>query len=112
MMKDDDGVVQIYSVSTTGGETAMITSNDFAIETSFDIDPSGDWAAYGVGQKIYITKLNTGDTVCITLSIPDHYSDLHGIQWSHSSNSLAYNRKVTIQGNSFYHIFTLTRNEN
>lgn len=107
MMKDDRGVVQLYSVPTNGGEPRQITANDFDIETSLDISPDGAKAAYGSAEKIYSTNLQSGRTDCLTPAVPEKSFGLRAIQWSHSGNMLAYNRKVPGEGGAFFQIFTL-----
>ena len=109
MMKDEEGYIQLFSVPTIGGAVRQISSNNFSIETAFDIDPSGNWAAYGSNQKVYLTSLTTGSTKCISDPHED-YSDLRAIQWSYSGHNLAFNRKVKNRDSSYYQIFTLSQN--
>lgn len=111
MMKDDSGVVQLFAVPTIGGEVRQITSNDFSIQTAFDIDPDGKFAAYGSGEKIYLTTLESGDTKCLTPQVEKNYAGLRAIQWSHSGKYLTYNRKVKDRDSSFFQIFTLSKDE-
>lgn len=108
MMKDDDGIVQLYSVPTVGGNIRQITRNDFSITTAFDIDPTGRRVVYGADEKIYVSDLENGDTRCLTPSVPQEYSGLRAIQWSRSGRMVAYNRKVPAGDSSFYQIFTLS----
>lgn len=108
MMKDDDGIVQIFSVSPNGGEIHQVTKNDFSIETSFDIDPDGNWLAYGAGQKLYRTHIDTGKTECLLPEVDPDYSSLHSVQWSRNGKMLAYNRRVKTEDTTWYQIFTLT----
>ncbi len=111
MMKDDHGLIQLYSVPTAGGEVRHITSNDFSMETAFDIDPSGKFAAYGSDEKIYLTTLESGDTKCVTPQVAKNYAGLRAIQWSHSGKYLTYNRKVQDHDSSYFQIFTLSKDE-
>ena len=107
MMKDDGGVVQIYAVSPEGGPVRQITENDFSIETSFDIDPAGEWLAYGSGGKLYRTNISSGETECILPEVNPDYSSLHSVQWSRDGRMLAYNRRVKSGDTTYYQIFTL-----
>lgn len=107
MMKDDDGIVQIFSVSPNGGEINQITDNDFSIETSFDIDPEGKWLAYGASQKLYRTHIDSGKTECLLPEVDPDFSSLHSVQWSRDGKMLAYNRRVKAGDTTWYHIFTL-----
>lgn len=108
MMKDDDGIVQLYSVPTIGGDIKQVSHNDFSITTAFDIDPSGRRVVYGSDEKIYLTYLESGLTECLTPSPPQEYSGLRAIQWSRSGRMVAYNRKVPAGDTSYFQIFTLS----
>lgn len=107
MMKDDDDMVQIYSISPNGGKIRQITHNDFSIETSFDIDPTDTWLAYGSEGKLYRTNALSGLTECILPIVNPDYSSLHSVQWSRKREKLAYNRRVKSGDTTYYQIFTL-----
>lgn len=109
MMKDDMGRVQVYSVPTLGGDIKAVTSNDFSIDTSFDIDPSGQHLAYGHQEKVYTTSIASGETQCLTPNPSPSYSQLHSIQWSRDGQMLAYNRLVDSGDGSYFQIFMLTK---
>ena len=108
MMKDDEGIVQICKVSVNGGEPEQITRNDFSAETSFDLDSSGEWLAYGAAGKLYRTNLHSGKTECLLDSVDPAYSSLHSVQWSRRGMTIAYNRRVAVGDTNYYQIFTLS----
>lgn len=107
MMKDDEGRVQIFSVPTNGGDILQRTHHEFSITTSFDLDPSGRYVAYGVGEEIFLTDLHDGQTRNLTPEVSPELTDLRAIQWSHNGDMLAYNRKVSYRDSAYFQIFTL-----
>lgn len=108
MMKDDAGLVQLFSVPTIGGALRQITDLPAGITTSFDIDPSGKRAAFGVGEEVYVVDIPTGQATNLTPRVPEAYTQLRAIQWSKSGRTLAYNRLIPSGDTAYFQIFTLT----
>ena len=104
--KDDAGIVQIYSVSPSSGKIAAVTSNDFSADTDFSLSSDGNYLAYGSKDKLYITKVDDGSTRLTASSLENSLS-LSNINWSNQGHKIAYNRKVGMNGEAFYQIFTL-----
>ena len=108
--KDDSGIAQIYAVSPNRGSIKAITANDFSPDTSFALSADGKYLAYGANEAIYVTTVETGDTV-LALPAPEKtFTHLSNINWSNKGHTIAYNRKVTLNGESFYQIFILDLN--
>ncbi|WP_339708137.1 DUF3748 domain-containing protein [Algoriphagus aquimarinus] len=106
-LKDDAGIVQIYTVSPNGGEIKGITKNTFSPDTSFSLSSDGKYLAYGAKEAIYITGVSDGITQQV-LAAPDNSStNLSNINWSNTGHILAYNRKVDLAGQAFFQIFTI-----
>ena len=106
-MKDDAGLVQIFAISPNGGPLKQITKNNFSFETSFGIDPEGEFLAYGYDQDIYLTGIKTGKTRRISPERADGSTELSNINWSNDGKMLAYNRKVKAQNKNYYQIFLI-----
>ncbi len=106
-MKDDAGLVQIFAISPNGGALKQMTENDFSLETSFSIDPKGNYLAYGYHQNVYLTAIKTGNTKKISPEREYKSSELSNINWSNDGKMLAYNRKVTATTESYYQIFLI-----
>lgn len=105
--KDDNGIVQIYSVSPNGGEIKAITSNEFSAETTFGISSDGKYLAYGAKEAIYVTSVADRKTELV-LPAPTYPSNsLSNVNWSNNGYTLAYNRKVSQNGEAFFQIYTL-----
>ncbi|MBN2506909.1 MAG: DUF3748 domain-containing protein [Verrucomicrobia bacterium] len=66
LMKDDDGVVQLWSVSPRGGPPAQITRNPTGIASAFTWSPDGRWIAHVMNRRVCVTEVATGQTRPLT----------------------------------------------
>ncbi len=105
--KDDQGIVQIFSVSPNGGKIKPITKNDFSAETSFALSHDGKYLVYGSMEKIFVTSLSDGKTTLVSPSQSISTIGLSNINWANNAYTIAYNRKVDLGGEAFYQLFTL-----
>lgn len=105
--KDDSGTVQIYAVSPNGGGIKAITQNDFSPETSFGLSADGKYLAYGSKEGIYITSISNGETQLVLPQPSYSSSQLSNINWTNGSYTLAYNRKIALNGEAYFQIFSL-----
>lgn len=105
--KDESGIVQIYSISPNGGPIKAITANDFSPDTSFALSADGKYLAYGANEGIYMTTVENGQTVLVLLEPEKTFTHLSNINWSNNGHTIAYNRKVNLNGEAFYQIFVL-----
>jgi Tol biopolymer transport system component len=105
--KDDLDIIQIYAVSPNGGEIVVITKNDFSPDTTFCLSADGKYLAFGAKEAIYVTSVSNGETILVLPAPTDLNSHLSNINWSNSGYRIAYNRKVDLNGKSYYQIFTL-----
>ncbi len=107
MMKDTFGNIQIYAVSPNGGEIKQITNNYFSVETTFSVRPDGQFIAYGSGEKVFLTHIETGETRQVSPGPQKGMTGLKSINWSNGGNMIAYNRKVSVDDSSYFQIFLL-----
>ncbi len=107
IMKDEAGITQIYSVSSKNGFIDKLTANKSPIDTSFDISPNGRYLVYGINENVYITDILLTNTFKIILNNKNKNKSLRGLQWSNDGRSIAYNRKVSLNGFDFFQIFIL-----
>lgn len=109
LSEDDDGLVQVYSVSPNGGEIKQITQNTFAVASPINISPDGLYLAYIADQSVFITEIETGTSHRLT---PKYVAPekLNGaVVWSNDGKKLAYNRYVKSENGVFLQIFLLSR---
>jgi Tol biopolymer transport system component len=107
MRKDENGFVQLYSVSPNGGEIFQETKNDFSIETNLAVHPNGQYIAYGNDQNIYLTDLVAHTTRKISQPLNSKGDGLSALNWSYDGKKLAFNRRIEQEGSSYYQICIL-----
>jgi len=105
--KDEEGIVQIHSISPNGGLIKAVTTNDFSADTTFGLSSDGKYLAYGAKEKLYITAVADGKTTLVLPAPSTSTSQLSNINWSNSGHTIAYNRMVALNGEAFYQLFTL-----
>jgi hypothetical protein len=66
LMKDDDGVSQICTVSPATGELRQLTRNQSDISSTFTWSPNGLWIAHGMAGRVCLTSSSTGKTYPVT----------------------------------------------
>jgi len=65
-MKDDTGVVQIWTVSPNGGSPQQLTRNAWPIASAFAWSPNGRHIGYVMETSICISDSSTGETTRLT----------------------------------------------
>lgn len=60
LMRDDDGIVQLWTISPNGGEPRQVTRNAFDIESAFSWHPNGRSIAYIADASVFVTDVTTG----------------------------------------------------
>jgi hypothetical protein len=66
LMKDDDGVVQLCTVSPNGGQTSQITHNQTSIASAFSWNSAGTHIAHVMDNSICATRISDGSTARLT----------------------------------------------
>jgi WD40 repeat protein len=62
LMKDNDGITQLWTIFPLGGEPTQLTHNPAPIASAFSWSPDGRKLAYVMNQSICITDTATGTT--------------------------------------------------
>jgi hypothetical protein len=60
LMKDDKGVVQIWTVSPNGGTPVQVTRNAWDVASAFTWSPEGQHIAHVMDNSIFLTEVATG----------------------------------------------------
>lgn len=107
MMKDNEGVVQVFGISPNGGKIEQLTHTDSSIETAFAISPDGKFLTYGIAEQIHITEISSGKTQIVSSNSDKKESGLRGINWSNNGKMIAYNRMVKAKDTSYFQVFAL-----
>jgi hypothetical protein len=66
LMKDNDGIVQVWTVSPNGGEPIQLTRHPHSVASSFSWSPDGRFLAYVMDYSVCLTELATGQTARLT----------------------------------------------
>lgn len=66
LMKDDAGVVQLWTVSPRDGQLRQVTRNAEGIGSAFTWSPDGQWVAHVLGGSVCVTDVDRGATHRLT----------------------------------------------
>ena len=66
LMKDDDGIVQLWTISPRGGPPTQLTRNPWPIASAFSWSPDGRWLAHVMDQSVCVTGTVHGQTTRLT----------------------------------------------
>lgn len=108
LMKDDRGIVQIYSVDVTGGDVQQVTELSHSVAGQFNISPDGRSIALIADNSIWIADIRGGEAQRVTPRSPDASAPVLGVVWNNGGSSLAYNRYVESEGVQYLQIFHLS----
>lgn len=106
LMRDDRGIVQIYSVAPTGGPLKQVTRNEQSVASAFSWDPNGRFIAYVMDQHVCITSIQNGKTIRLT-EPSQHPLRPESCVVSPNGQLIGYVRRVVDQGNEFNQIFVV-----
>ena len=107
LMKSDDGVSQLWTISPMGGQPTMLTENEKPIESAFSWSPDGRWIAHVLDRSICVTDSDTGETVRFTK--PKDATPLRpeACVFSPDGRKLAYVRRVQGEKGLWNQVFVL-----
>ncbi|HTL57541.1 MAG TPA: DUF3748 domain-containing protein [Candidatus Limnocylindrales bacterium] len=66
LMKDDHGVVQLWTVSPNGGEPVQVTHNPWPITSAFSWNPDGRFLTCVIDNSVCLTEIETGKLTRLT----------------------------------------------
>ncbi len=108
LMKDDAGVVQLWTVSPNGGETHQLTRNPQPIASTFTWSPDGRFIAHVMDNSVCQTDGNTGKTIRLTSRSDDTAAPRpEACVFSPDGKHIAFVRAVPESGRTFNQIFVV-----
>ncbi len=107
LMKDDKGIVQIFSVPTIGGQINQVTYNIFSVQSAFSLSPDDHFVSYTADNSVFVTSVKTGKTERLTRRFSDEEKPEGGMVWSYDGKMIAYNRYVTADRLKWLQVFIL-----
>jgi hypothetical protein len=109
MMKDDAGVVQLWTVSPNGGALVQLTHNPWSIASTFTWSPDGHWIAHVADNSVCVTDARTGETHRLTPRRSDAEAPRpDACVFSPDGRSIAYVRRVKQTEGEFNQVFVVT----
>ena len=109
LMKDDRGIVQLWTVSPHNGVVTPLTSNNHDVSSAFTWSPDGRWIAHVMDRSICISDTGNGATHRLTHAADAaHAPRPEACVLSPDGTHIAYVRPVTSAGQTWNQIFVLT----
>ena len=71
LMKDDEGIVQLWTVAPQNGSLVQLTHNPWAIASAFSWSPDGKNIAHIMDNSVFLTDTATGDCKRVTARVAD-----------------------------------------
>jgi Tol biopolymer transport system component len=93
-MKDDKGIVQIFSIPTLGGTVRQVTHLAHAIQSQFNVSPDGKQLSAVADNSIWLIEIVTGNAVRVTEKSQDENAPVGGALWRHDGKVLVFNRYI------------------
>jgi dipeptidyl aminopeptidase/acylaminoacyl peptidase len=110
LMRDDVGVVQIWTISPSGGEPRQLTRNPFDVASAFSWSPNGRSIAYVADNSVLVSDVATGVATRLTNHVDDSTSPRpEACVFSPDGKRIAYVRPVENNGRIFNQIFVANR---
>jgi WD40 repeat protein len=110
LMKDDDGVVQVFVVSVNGGNIRQITDLPASVQAQFNVSPDGNRLALIADNSVWVVELKSGKSTRLTPRTADDMAPVLAVIWNNSGDALVYNRHVSGPEGRFLQIFSLELN--
>jgi hypothetical protein len=106
LMKDDLGIVQLWTVSPSGGPVAQLTHNSLPVGSSFTWSPNGVWIAHLLGTSVCISDAVTGETRRLTAACEQTGAPrAEACVFSPDAKRIAYVRPVLMDDKYYNQIF-------
>jgi len=110
LMKDDLGVVQLWTVSPQGDLPTQVTRNAWPIGSAFTWSPDGRWIAHVMDGSVCVTEVQTGQTRRWTqATAPDQAPRPEACVFSPDGSMIAYVRRVPSPVEPANQIFVVQR---
>lgn len=112
LMKDDKGIVQLWTISPNGGKPAQLTYNPWSIASAFTWSPDGRYIAHVMDNSVAITEVSTGKTFRLTPRSDDTSAPgTEACVFSPDGKKIAYIRRMPSNEKIYNQIFIVTLKE-
>ncbi|MBC2592643.1 DUF3748 domain-containing protein [Ruficoccus amylovorans] len=108
LMKDDDGIPQLWLVSPLGGAPKQLTHNPWSITSAFSWSPDGRFIAYVMDHSVFITEATSGHSFRLTARSPEAVApQFHACVFSPDGQNIAFVRRLPYSTDEYYQICVL-----
>jgi hypothetical protein len=109
LMKDEAGVVQVWTVSPNGGAPRQVTRNEFDVASAFTWSQDGKFIAHVMDGSVCVTEIAAGTTRRLTARREGVGAPRpEACVFSPDGRSIAYVRDVTRDGVTHPQIFVVS----
>jgi len=111
LMKDDSGLVQLWTIGTNGGEPVQLSHHLWNIASAFTWNPNGSGIAHVMDGSVFITDARTGEGRRLTSkAAPGCEPRPEACVFSPDGSKIAYVKPVNTDGRMFNQIFVVEVN--
>jgi hypothetical protein len=108
LMRDDFGIVQLWTVSPSGGAPRQLTRNPWGVASAFTWSPDGRHLAHVMDHSIFVTEAESGASTRLTPRSPDEAAPRpEACVFSPDGRSIACVRRVPVAGGTHNQIFVV-----
>jgi len=108
LMKDEGGMVQLWTVSPNGGEPRQLTRNPQSIASAFTWSPDGRFLTHVMDNSVCLTDSDTGKTIRLTPRSDDAAAPRpEACVFSPDGRNIAFVRQVLESGRPCNQIFVV-----
>jgi len=104
-MKDDDGIVQLYRVLTTGGEPEQVTFFKHSISAQYNVSEDGRNISCIVDKELWIVNVVNGKAPL--LNPENDFPIVGGALWRQDGRELVFNRYASSGKEKYLQIFRI-----
>lgn len=110
LMKDDAGIVQLWTISPQGGTPRQVTQNPWSVASAFSWSPDGKLVAHVMDNSVFVTEIDTGRSTRLTDRCADSRAPRpEACVFSPDGSMIAYVRTMaTPAGESHNQIFIVS----
>jgi hypothetical protein len=113
LMRDDEGIVQLWTISPLGGEPRQATEHAFDVASTFTWQPDGKRVAYIADGSVWLTDVESKVSERLTVSVTDESSPRpEACVVSPDGNAIAYVRRVPQGEAMFNQVFVVEHEPN
>jgi hypothetical protein len=108
LMKDDRGVVQLWTISPQGGQPVPLTRNAQSVASAFSWSPDGRFLAHVLDNSVAVTDAQSGETLRLTPPCEDAQAPRpEACVFAPDGRRIAYVRQIASAAGTWNQVFTV-----